>query len=428
MVSQQAGSLDLRSVIDKKKILFVRLGQGSIGIANAQLLGSLVLSKLHQVALSRQDVDESQRTKVNIYVDECQYFLTPSITALLSGGRKHGVGLVLATQEFFALWNADKEVASAVLTNPYTRVCFRLGDIDAKKLDSFSHFDAHDLQNLGVGEAIVRMERNEYDFNLKTLPPPTIDPDQARIKRIQITALSRKQYGRKPEEPKPQVRVSPAPQIAPLTEPTLLKAEDSPAPQLTQPTLTTMSAEQLQPRGTETAPPLLGRGGQQHKYLQNIIKRLAEDKGFHVTIEQPVLSGTGSVDVALERAGHKIACEISVASTTDYELRNVQKCLAAGFDHVVVLSSEKKAIARIRKLVASELDTESCKRVLALLPEEFIQFLDQNILTAKTAEKTVHGYKVKLKYKVQPNREQTAQRQAIAGVILQAFKRLKDER
>src|SRR5262249_41955519 len=154
---------------------------GTIGIENAQLLGSLVLSKLHQAALSRQDVDESDRTKVSIYVDECQYFLAPSVTALLSGGRKHGVGLVLATQEFFALWNTDKEVASSVLTNPFARICFRLGDTDAKRLaEGFAHFDKDDLQNLAIGEAIIRLQTNENDFNLKTLPPQMIDPEDAK--------------------------------------------------------------------------------------------------------------------------------------------------------------------------------------------------------------------------------------------------------
>ena len=62
------------------------------------------------------------------------------------------------------------------LSNPYARVCFRLGDFDAKKLEEgFSFFKAKDLQNLSVGEAIMRMERAEYDFNLKTVPLPAVD-------------------------------------------------------------------------------------------------------------------------------------------------------------------------------------------------------------------------------------------------------------
>ena len=73
---------------------------------------------------------------------------------------------------------------------PGTRVCFRLGDFDAKKLeDGFSAFDAKDLQNLGVGEAIARIERMEFDFNLRTSLPPQIDAEAWRQRKEKITSL-----------------------------------------------------------------------------------------------------------------------------------------------------------------------------------------------------------------------------------------------
>ena len=123
----------------------------------------------------------AERKHFYLYVDEFHHFVTPSMAAILSGARKYHLGLVLAHQELNQLWSRDKEVASAVISNPYTRVCFRLGDFDAKKLeDGFSHFNAKDLQNLGVGEAICRMERSEYDFNLKTSPLATPDRAVAR--------------------------------------------------------------------------------------------------------------------------------------------------------------------------------------------------------------------------------------------------------
>ena len=51
-------------------------------------------------------------------------------------------------------------VASAVLSQPYTRVCFRVGDEDARKFgDGFGFFEARDLQSLPNFEAICRVER-----------------------------------------------------------------------------------------------------------------------------------------------------------------------------------------------------------------------------------------------------------------------------
>jgi hypothetical protein len=55
------------------------------------------------------------------------------------------MGLVLAHQDLRQLWTEDAKLANSVITNPGTRICFRLGDFDADKLkDGFAHFDASD--------------------------------------------------------------------------------------------------------------------------------------------------------------------------------------------------------------------------------------------------------------------------------------------
>src|SRR5207249_3935344 len=103
---------------------------------------------------------------------------------------------------------------------------------------------------------------------------------------------------------------------------------------------------------------LPGRGGQQHKYLQQLIKRWAESKGYRATIEKQILDGLGSVDVALEKDNLAIACEIAVSSTPEKELGNVQKCLAAGFDHVVSVSSDNKTLRKAKELVSAKLSEQ----------------------------------------------------------------------
>src|SRR5882724_403833 len=105
-------------------------------------------------------------------------------------------------------------------------------------------------------------------------------------------------------------------------------------------------------------------------------------------------------------------------SNFDLRLR-AEKCA-----QVVVLSAEKKALAKIQALVEGELDAEISQKVLCLTPEEFILFFDQANAEPTKTEKTVRGYKVKANYKSAPNAEQAAQRQAVAQVILQALKRL----
>src|SRR5438445_10357144 len=102
--------------------------------------------------MARQSQQVASRRNFWLYVDEFQNFITPSMSEILTGARKYRLGLILAHQELRQL-ERDREVASAVLSNPYTRVVFRVGDADARSLEScFSHFEARDLQTSEPGQ------------------------------------------------------------------------------------------------------------------------------------------------------------------------------------------------------------------------------------------------------------------------------------
>jgi len=141
MVSQTENKLDFAHILDTGKIFLAKLPHGTIGRENAYLLGTLLVSKFQQIAMGRQQQAESSRRPFWLYIDEFHNFITPSMAEILSGARKYRLGLTLAHQELRQL-QRDSEVASAVLSNAGTRICFRVGDDDAKKLsDGFATFD-----------------------------------------------------------------------------------------------------------------------------------------------------------------------------------------------------------------------------------------------------------------------------------------------
>ncbi len=192
MVAQKRG-LDFEKIMDGRKILLVKLAQGLIGDENSYILGTSFVSKIYQAAMARQAQAKSHRTDFFLYVDEFQNFITPSMSAILSGARKYHLGLVLAHQDMQQLVRNDADLASSVTSNAGTRICFRLGDSYAKRFeDGFSYFDAQDLQNLGIGEAIVRIERPESDFNLSILE---IKEHGNRLVRDSVISVSREKYG-----------------------------------------------------------------------------------------------------------------------------------------------------------------------------------------------------------------------------------------
>ena len=58
----------------------------------------------------------------------------------------------------------------------------------------FASFDSKDLQNLGTGEAVCRLERGDGDFNLRVPLPDEPDAERAAATRQQVVASSRNKY------------------------------------------------------------------------------------------------------------------------------------------------------------------------------------------------------------------------------------------
>jgi len=78
-------------------------------------------SKSRRVARA-QAIDE--RRHFWLYIDEFANFITPSMADILSGARKYRIGLTLAHHDLHQL-QRNSEVASAVMSHPFTRVVFK---------------------------------------------------------------------------------------------------------------------------------------------------------------------------------------------------------------------------------------------------------------------------------------------------------------
>ncbi len=199
MLAQRESRLDFREILDSQRIFLAKLAQGAIGKENAALLGSLIVAKFHQAAVSRQDVRQESRRDFDLVIDEFQDLVTPSVENILAGTRKYRLGLTAAHQSLRPVYEADANVAAALMANAATRVVFRVGDDDAKKLaDGFASFDAQALTSLGIGDAVCRIDRADHDFNLKTHMPARVDATTAAERRQRIVEHSRARYAGAP--------------------------------------------------------------------------------------------------------------------------------------------------------------------------------------------------------------------------------------
>jgi len=434
MVAQKEDRLDFRAIMDEGKILLARLSQGAIGVDNAYLLGTLLVAKLQQIAMSRQDVAESDRRPFYVYIDEFHNFVTPSMEQILSGTRKYGLALVLTHQELRQLASRSPEVLSSVISNPYTRMCFRIGDQDARTLaEGFATFDAQDLQNLGIGQALARVERAEYDFNLDTPPLPSVDAETARAKREAIVALSREKYARPRTEIEELLRSSipktpsPLSRMAKETAPTR-PPETTPSPTARQETTPRGKRPEYVPVPQVPASQSPGRGGPDHKYLQDIVHRWAEANGWRAIREEEILDGLGRVDVALRKGERSVACEIGMSSTPEHELENIQKCLAGGFDVVFLISTERQLLAKVRALTDDVLGMEQRVRVHLGLPADLFVLLEELDAQGAATEESIRGYKVRVRHNAVSDQQKVAKKRAINQIMARAMKRLRGDR
>ncbi len=424
MVSQDANRLDFADIIDRGRILLVRLPQGLIGRENTALLGSLVTAKLQMAAMSRQRLPAAQRRDFWCYMDEFHHFITTLMAEILAGARKYRLGLVLAHQVLRQL-DADRDVSGAMLSNCCTRIVFKVSDADARTLESgFAHFESRDLMNLGVGEALCRVEKSECDFNLSVPNSETVDEHFAEEMRGSVIAASRAAFAR----PRSEVEVElfrkwqSIPEPAPTPRKTEKANAPSPAPivpEVASETPTVVSEKQSAIQAAPVAEPEpkapteIGRGGTLHRDTQRRIKLVAEELDFRATMEAQV--GSCSVDLLLEREGHRIAVEFNSTTGVTHELQNILKCLAGDFSHIALVSADSGKLQQVEAMLRERIsETMACVGFYEV--ETFLEFLRalpppviSEPAKPKSSERKIMGWTVTAE-----TREQTREEEADA--------------
>lgn len=129
IVVAQKSNIDFREIIDSNKILLVSLSKGKIGKIGVNILGTVILSRIINAALSRQDIPEDNRRDFTLFVDEFQNFVSQSVMHAMSEARKYRLSLVLANQ---TLGQLNENMKQSVLGNVGSTIFFRPGinDVD----------------------------------------------------------------------------------------------------------------------------------------------------------------------------------------------------------------------------------------------------------------------------------------------------------
>ncbi|MDD2697139.1 MAG: type IV secretion system DNA-binding domain-containing protein, partial [Candidatus Pacebacteria bacterium] len=194
IIGQVKSSIDMRKIMDEKKILIVNIAKGKVGEDNSRLLGALLITKLQLAAMSRVDIPEEKREDFFLYVDEFQNFATESFANILSEARKYRLALILGHQYITQM---EETVRDAVFGNVGTIVSFRVGAEDAEYLEKeFSpEFTATDLVNLPKYNVYLKLMINGVAgpaFSAETLMPTPRKEEESN--REKIIKVSRERY------------------------------------------------------------------------------------------------------------------------------------------------------------------------------------------------------------------------------------------
>lgn len=217
IIGQAKSSFDLRKMMDERKIIIINLSKGKVGEQNANLLGSMIITKIYLAAMSRADASPAVMKSLPnfyLYVDEFQSFANESFADILSEARKYKLNLTIAHQYVEQM---TEEVRAAVFGNVGTMIVFRVGAIDAEAFEKefAPQFTAEDIVNLGMYQMYLRLMIDgvgSSPFSATGMPPipeppanfvpQVIESSRAQFAhpRAQVEDEVRKQTMSDPEE------------------------------------------------------------------------------------------------------------------------------------------------------------------------------------------------------------------------------------
>ncbi|MBI2099985.1 MAG: TraM recognition domain-containing protein, partial [Candidatus Vogelbacteria bacterium] len=205
MIGQPKSSFDFREAMDQGKIVLINLSKGRIGEVNANLLGSMLITKIYLAAMSRANLSVKELAASKpfyFFVDEFQSFANESFANILSEARKYNLSLTIAHQYVEQM---SEEVRAAVFGNVGTICAFRVGPFDAEIFETIfgPTFMKEDMVNLGFAQLYLTLMIDGVGsppFSAKTLPPL---PPPAQSHLTKIIEASRRQFA----HPRLQVEV-----------------------------------------------------------------------------------------------------------------------------------------------------------------------------------------------------------------------------
>jgi hypothetical protein len=440
MMSAPKNSIDLFSKLQEGSIVFINTAKDFFGEEGSAIFGRMFVALLGQALIRRAAIPKHERTPTYIYMDEAERLADETLVRMLAQVRKYKGAITFALQN---LDQMEPGVRAGVMANTSIKLAGGVSAKDAGALAPEFRCEPGFLlsqRRTKQETTFACFAKNVTDHAFPISIPLGYVEDRLSGDERALEVLvesSRQKYGVVYVEPKgvpavPEDAAADWLRLAAKSEsiesmPEPGSAALCPRPQDHETSEGFVSAQEaiVITRAPARAPPEserpAGGGGVKHKQLQAAIKEKGEERGFLASLEDPVRDGEGRVDVVLSREGLRIAFEISITTSNDHELRNIEKCLSLPFAHVVMLTSQARRLKSLSRYISKALDEEERKRVTFLLPEDLPAFLDSFERTCVPNRKVVKGYTVRTRVADHDPSAAVARRRAIAAVVARSL-------
>jgi type IV secretory pathway TraG/TraD family ATPase VirD4 len=168
--------LHIRQIMDQGNVLLVNLAKGQIGEDSASLLGGLLVTTIGLAALTRAELQPSERRDFFVYVDEFQTFTTLALANMFAELRKYRVGFTVAHQYLHQL---EPDVRHAILGNAGSIISFRVGAEDTPYLVREFHQRFEEMDLLQLPNYHIYLKLMIDGMPSKPFSAVTLDPESA---------------------------------------------------------------------------------------------------------------------------------------------------------------------------------------------------------------------------------------------------------
>lgn len=136
-------TFDFADALNNGKVICFGFDRDVVTEEAVKTIGQLITAYMVSFAMRRP---KGQRRPIHLFADECQYFVSPTITQIMGETRKFGLYATLATQR---IEQVGKDVQKAILGNVGTYLIGRSKDETAEKMGKeLPQLTANDIREL----------------------------------------------------------------------------------------------------------------------------------------------------------------------------------------------------------------------------------------------------------------------------------------